>query len=507
MTNENPLPKRLQSAELLLSILDNLPTSTFVKDEALRFVYSNKAHDAIIGKPESELLGKSDKDFWPDEHARGYLAHDNSVLSTGKTSISEEAAKLADGHDLPLLTRKSKLAGPDGKTYLIGTNSDLSDIRSREMQHRALTETVPVGIAQIEEDGSCSFANPLFLAYCGGDGTDQNHSRFIANLARDNTDFPGRASRFEADVQGIGQEPRKMIVISSGWLRLGAGKRSAIISLVDTHEMTQLRERHEEVKRLNEELADKVQRLKEAQDELVKRGRMEQLGQLIATVAHELRNPLGAVRTSAFLLERKVQNKGLDIGGQLSRINAGIERCDKIISQLLDFSRNKPLNCQASDLDDWLVRIVEEESQRMVSAITITCDLRLNGMQVPFDPSRLQRAVVNLLSNASEALVGAGNDASKFTHTQPAIHVSTRAEQEGVVLSVNDNGPGMPPEVLAKIREPLFTTKSFGTGLGVPAIEQIAIQHGGRLDIQSAPGNGALFEIFLPFSKSSEEAA
>ncbi len=91
---------------------------------------------------------------------------------------------------------------------------------------------------------------------------------------------------------------------------------------------------------------------------------MEQLGQLTATVAHELRNPLGAVRTSAFLLERKLKDKGLGIEAQLERINNGIVRCDNIITQLLDFSRTKQLQCQPGDLDDWLTGIVEEEAQK-----------------------------------------------------------------------------------------------------------------------------------------------
>jgi signal transduction histidine kinase len=100
-----------------------------------------------------------------------------------------------------------------------------------------------------------------------------------------------------------------------------------------------------------------MKRLKEAQDELVKKGRMEQLGQLTATVAHELRNPLGAVRTSAFLLERKIKGKGLDVEAQIERINKGIVRCDNIITQLLDFS-------SAHRLLQVLVDLVEEAGGR-----------------------------------------------------------------------------------------------------------------------------------------------
>jgi signal transduction histidine kinase len=261
---------------------------------------------------------------------------------------------------------------------------------------------------------------------------------------------------------------------------------------------------NDQIIHLNTELADKVKRLKEAQDEIVRKGRMEQLGQLTATVAHELRNPLGAVRTSAFLMERKLKGKGMEVDAQIERINKGVIRCDNIITQLLDFSRSKHLDCQSSDLDSWLAKTLDEEAGKLPEIVAITCELGLDGAHVPFDPARLQRAVVNLLSNASEALVGQGDDTAKLTRPDPAILVTTSMRDGGVVIAVRDNGPGIPPDVLARIREPLFTTKSFGTGLGVPAIEQIAVQHGGTLDIQSRPGEGACFEIWLPMGAVAE---
>lgn len=255
---------------------------------------------------------------------------------------------------------------------------------------------------------------------------------------------------------------------------------------------------NEEVTALNRDLADKMLRLKEAQDELVKRGRMEQLGQLTATVAHEIRNPLGAVRTSAFLLERKIRGKGLGVEAQIERINKGVTRCDDIITQLLDYSRTKQLNSQPDNLDNWLEATVEEEAQRLPAAVEITCTLGLGELLVPFDPARLRRAVVNLMNNACEAMVGTGEDPSRFATAHPRLSLSTFRAGPDVVIRVEDNGPGITPENLARIREPLYTTKSFGTGLGLPAVEKILEQHGGRLEISSAAGKGSQFDIRLP---------
>ncbi len=260
----------------------------------------------------------------------------------------------------------------------------------------------------------------------------------------------------------------------------------------------QMQRANDDVTKLNTELADNIKQLKDAQDELVKKGRLEQLGQLTATVAHELRNPLGAVRTSAFLMERKLAGKELGVEPQLLRITHGILRCDNIITQLLDFSRTKQLETLPADLDQWIERLVCEEAGKLPSAVQINCDTSLGGRMVPFDAERLQRAIVNLLSNASEALVGRGDDREKFAVALPKITVSTRLVGDDVQIVVADNGKGIAPENLEKVREPLFTTKSFGTGLGIPAVEQIMKQHGGSLHIESVPGQGARFILHLP---------
>lgn len=260
---------------------------------------------------------------------------------------------------------------------------------------------------------------------------------------------------------------------------------------------------NDEVTALNRDLAEKMLRLKEAQDELVKRGRMEQLGQLTATVAHEIRNPLGAVRTSAFLLERKIKGKGLGVEAQIDRINKGVTRCDNIITQLLDFSRTKQLTCRAENLDNWLAGMAEEEASRLPEIVSVTCTLGLGELDVPFDPERLRRAVANLMTNASEAMVGTGDDPSRIVTARPRIDLSSFRDGDHVVVRVADNGPGIAADNLAKIREPLFTTKSFGTGLGVPAVEKILEQHGGFLTIVSAPGHGSRFDIHLPLAAAA----
>lgn len=416
--------ERIQDAAVLISILDNLPTSVFAKDENLRFIYSNKAHCDIIGRSEAELLGLTDSDFYAADEAATFQAGDRAVLDTGEAMESEEVATGAAGIAMPVHTRKARITAPDGRHLLIGTNADLTEVRKREEQYRALAQTVPVGVWQVNENGETSFANPRFMAYLGIDLDMLTQTDIIGMIGGARTDFPAAASRFETDLKSGTGGTRRVLVISSGWLSLSAnGLRSAIVSLVDISEMTELRRVNDEISRLNSQLAENMRKLKDAQDEILRRGRMVQLGQLTATVAHEIRNPLGAVRTAAFLLERKLKDKGLGVEAQLQRIGNGITRCDNIISQLLDFSRSSTLHTETVAIDDWLARVVSEEAEKLPSAVTIECNFNLGPSAASIDPMRMSRVIVNLMSNASEALVGRGDDPEKFATPTPRIEI------------------------------------------------------------------------------------
>ena len=127
--------------------------------------------------------------------------------------------------------------------------------------------------------------------------------------------------------------------------------------------------------------------------------------------------------------------------------------------------------------------------------------------RVWFDPAQLERALIKLIANASEALVNKGKDTSKLAAGDPLISISTSQKDDYIEITISDNGAGIQPILLEKIREPLFTTKSFGAGLGIPIAEQIVTQHGGKLFIHSKLGEGTLFTIRLPARQTSVQAA
>lgn len=258
---------------------------------------------------------------------------------------------------------------------------------------------------------------------------------------------------------------------------------------------------------LNVELANSILQLQEAQSEIVRKGKMAQLGQLTATVAHEIRNPLGAIKSSTHLVARKVKDTDLGLEKAITRINNGITRCDNIITELLDFARAKALHLEATTLDTWVRTVVEEEARSLPPAVQLSFELGLGEARAVFDAERMRRVIINLLSNAAEAMIGKGDLKVAVVTQDPKIHVRTQLVDGNIEITVKDNGPGISEANIKKILEPLFTTKSFGVGLGLPAIEQILEQHGGGLRIESKLGEGATFTAWFPLEETKTKAA
>src|SRR5262249_38124824 len=137
---------------------------------------------------------------------------------------------------------------------------------------------------------------------------------------------------------------------------------------------------NEDMTRLNDELAAKMRELQDAQDENIRKGKLAQLGQLTATVAHEIRNPLNTIRTAAYLIDRKLEARTTEIDGQLARIGKGVMRCDSIISELLDFTRTRTLQLERVEVDKWLSEVVNEQAQKLPSIVKVEFEPGLVGI-------------------------------------------------------------------------------------------------------------------------------
>ncbi len=234
-------------------------------------------------------------------------------------------------------------------------------------------------------------------------------------------------------------------------------------------------------------------KLRAASEKLTRHERLSMLGQVAGTVSHELRNPLGAIRNSMAVIRQQTATKGLGVERALDRVDRNIERCNGIISDLLEFTRVRDLNRQVTAIDGWLAEILDEHELQPGVELrrAMAC-----GSDVALDKDRFRQVLVNLLDNAAQAML----DQNWEPGAGRPRRITVRTELAGphVRLSVADTGPGIPEDLRSKIFEPLFTTKNFGVGLGLPTVRQIVEQHGGTIDVDGSPEEGTEFVIWLP---------
>ncbi|MBE9556302.1 MAG: hypothetical protein IMF08_05545 [Proteobacteria bacterium] len=260
------------------------------------------------------------------------------------------------------------------------------------------------------------------------------------------------------------------------------------------------------VKAANEVLEHRVEartaELRDNQAALVRAERLAAMGQLTGTVAHELRNPLGAVATSIAVIASKSKDAELDIERALGRADRGVKRCETIITELLDFARARGHQPQPIVLDSWLDSVLDEIT--IPGNILLRRDLKTGETVIDIDPESLRRAIINLTDNACQAMTIEGDVQGATADCR--LTVACQPNGDVVEVSFADNGPGIPADALPLVLEPLFSTKAFGTGLGLPTVQRIVEEHGGSLRVDSTPGQGTQVTLRLPTRAKAKSA-
>lgn len=252
-------------------------------------------------------------------------------------------------------------------------------------------------------------------------------------------------------------------------------------------------------KNLEEIVRERTAELREAQSELIRKDRMATLGQLTATVSHELRNPLGTIRTSMFTLANRINSKDDSVKHVFERIDRNIVRCDSIITELLDYSRIRALQHQKTNLGHWIKRLLDEINLPDDISVSLNLD---DSVEAEIDRDLFRRVLVNVIENAMQAIHSMDGSVSAKN-----IIIECRINHGRTEIIITDTGPGIKQEILPRIFEPLFSTKTFGIGLGLSIVKQIMLQHGGNVDIDSEPGIGTRVVLWLPcVSKSVSQA-
>ncbi len=217
--------------------------------------------------------------------------------------------------------------------------------------------------------------------------------------------------------------------------------------------------------------------------------RLAAVGRLAAHVTHEVRNPLNSVRLNMEMLEEDLAQAGPEAHKIVASILSEVDRLTDITEQYLRLARLPDPKLEPGDLAT-LVREVMSFVKREMSVADITLAAELADVEpVPMDESQLRQALLNLFRNAREAMPGGG-----------VLKIVLRDQEQGVELSVSDQGSGIPEAEREKIFDLFYTTKEHGTGLGLPLTQQIVAAHRGRILCTAAEGGGTRFQIWLPRS-------
>ena len=236
--------------------------------------------------------------------------------------------------------------------------------------------------------------------------------------------------------------------------------------------------------------------------QMKERDRLAVLGQMAAGLAHEIRNPLGAIKGAAQLLADPSADVVLDAVSRefLGIILEEVDRLDRVVGSVLDLARPDQQTVLPTD-----VNAVVRRTLQVLSAEPDSEDLKIEAIfdpvlpRVSIDPEQLRQVLMNLLRNASQAMKGRGKIAvSTRVRLGRGTRSGSSAEGTFVELNVADNGPGISQKVLENLFMPFFTTKEKGTGLGLAISQRIVQGAGGRIEVRSYEGKGSTFAVIFP---------
>jgi PAS domain S-box-containing protein len=520
---------------LLHSLLENVPDAIYFKDADCRFTRINRslAEKNGLANP-SEAIGKSDFDFFTAEHARPAFEDEQAVMRTGQPIIGkEEEETWPDGRVTWVLTTKLPLRDVAGK--IVGTFGISRDITTRkqaeealrvsERRYRQLTEGTRDAIVVGNEQGLITLFNPAAQKAFGYTEDEvlgqpltmlmpeQYHAAHRGGLARYLQTREPRLVGRTLELEGR----RKNGQVFPLELSLCAVELPEGITFMGTiRDITERRRAAAERQRM--------------QARVIQAEKLASLGLLSAGVAHEINNPLAYVANNLAVLERDVRGlKSLleayeqaqpalesarpDLAARTARIahqidlpyvrdnldrvlettRQGIQRVADIVQSLRGFARIEQAAFAPGDIHEDILSSLEMIRGRL-NRRNISVQQRFGQLPpVACAHGQINQVFLNLLVNAMHAIQAAGR-------SDGHIEIATRAADGTVVIEVADNGCGITPEQLQRIFDPFYTTKPVGegTGLGLSISHSIVSDHGGRIEVESTPGEGSRFRVILP---------
>ncbi|MCE1247269.1 MAG: PAS domain S-box protein [Firmicutes bacterium] len=266
-------------------------------------------------------------------------------------------------------------------------------------------------------------------------------------------------------------------------------------ALVMVRDITERRKSQQEIVKLNKELEHRVeqrtQELLQAKDELHKAEKLSILGQMAANIGHDLRNPLGAIKNSAYYLRKRHQDLDLKSIKHLDIMEKSIDYASNLIDELLNFSKQPQIKKEKINLIDLVGYILK--TIHVPDSIEVVIPESTINVFVYGDKGKISRAILNILQNAFQAMPDGG-----------LVEIVVRKAGKCGIVKIKDSGSGIKPEEIQKIFDPFFTTRTKGTGLGLAIAKRYIELNSGEITVESVPGKGSEFTVTLCQEKNEE---
>lgn len=459
--------------------------------------------------------GDRDPDQWERGLALGFPVTAVAAVYYAVTQISEASVPSAEfgwlllGISLIVLKVSAFLARTAVKIRKLTSEANLSkDAQARlEAQYREVTDNASDLITEIDQNGVILYANPaheVLLGYplealIGGEASELLKVGAASPIALANRPKAG------AYQQRINVTRKDGVLCQLECnvrpFRLPTGELRIVITSRDITERVATEKVREEARKQLEALVDqRTEALRSSLDELQRSRRLASLGTLAAGVAHQINNPIGSIQMSAefALLSDVEEAPNAEWREALENCRDEAQRCGRIVSNMLQFARNQPTEKSEEDLAIILKSVCEQmdaysrDQFASIDSRDVAGPLRILGSAID-----LEQALLNIIRNAAESSEG-----------PVRIEVSTSQVGPDASVRIRDNGRGMTHADAERVFDPFYTTRlgKGGTGLGLSVAHGIVSDHGGKLKIQSEPGEGTIVELLLPLISSASDS-
>ena len=490
-----------ESTSRLEAILNNAVDAIITIDEQGIVDSANPAAERLFGYAINEIIGQNVKMLMPAPYREEHDGYLQNYVGGGPRKIigigREVVGRRKDGSTFPMHLAVSEFH--DGHRRLFtGIVRDISDLKERQARLEAILNNAVDAIITIDEQGSVLSLNPATEAMFGYSSEEvlgrnvkmlmpspyqEEHDGYLENYLE-----TGIAKIIGSGREVIGKrKDGSTFPMHLAVSEIKVGGTTAFTGIV--RDITDLKEAEIQLKQLNEELEERVRErtaeLREAQAELVRQEKLATLGRVSGGIAHEIRNPLNAVKTSAYYLLNARNPTAEKTAEHLERIDRQVSMIDNVVTALSDVAKLPEPDRRPLAIDRFL-----RDSCKTVGLpadIEIHWDLQDDLPKVLADERQIPIVFKNLVRNARDAME---NDGGQIT-------VSATATGNQVHVTVSDTGIGIPKGNIKKILEPLFSTKARGMGLGLAITKAIVEKNGGKLNIESTEGKGSKFTVTL----------